>query len=174
MNMQRKLSSWLVLCLAALWLGTALGDATSDADRLNQIFQQSSLKIATPDARLHPFNVWIADDEERRQLGLMFVKQMDEKAGMLFLYPQPFRIGMWMKNTDLSLDMLFVDTQGKVVQIAERTTPQSTQTIQSNTNVLGVIELNAGTAAKLKIRPGAQVMHPAFSKVKSPGRVSAQ
>jgi hypothetical protein len=148
--------------LAALWLGTARADLNSDAERLDQLFERSSLRIATPDARMHSFDVWLADNEQRRQLGLMYVRQLDPNAGMLFVYPGPFKIGMWMKDTYISLDMLFVNSKGKVVQIVERTTPESLKTISANTLVLGVIELNAGTVERLKIRPGAQVMHPAF------------
>jgi len=155
-------ASWLLLCLATLWLGSVTAEADTDAERLNKIFQRSSLKIATPDARLHSFDVWLAMNEEQHQLGLMYVRKLDPKAGMLFVYPAPFQIGMWMKDTFISLDMLFVNAQGKVVQVVERTTPQSLQTIASNTEVLGVIELNAGTVERLKIRPGARVMHPAF------------
>jgi hypothetical protein len=68
-----------------------------------------------------------------------------------------------MKNTPLSLDILFVRADGRVHRIAENATPQSTATIPSNGDVLAVIELKAGSAARLKIRPGAQVIHPAFS-----------
>ena len=162
MNRQQTFARWLLLCLTTFWLGSIAAEATSDADRLNQLFERSTLKIATPDARVHSFNVWLAADDQHRQLGLMYVRQLDDNAGMLFVYPEPFRIGMWMKNTFLSLDMLFVDSKGKVVQVAERTTPQSLKTISATTPVLGVIELNAGTAERLRIRPGARVMHEAF------------
>lgn len=162
MNRQHKLAGWLLTWLALAWCGLAAADAESDAKRLNNIFERSTLKIATPDARLHTFNVWMATDDQQRQLGLMHVRKMEDNAGMLFVYPGPFRIGMWMKDTFLSLDMLFVNSKGKVVQVVERTTPQSLDTISSDTEVLGVIELNAGTVARLRIKPGAMVMHPAF------------
>jgi uncharacterized protein len=82
---------------------------------------------------------------------------------MLFIYPEPQSVAIWMKNTPLSLDILFVRADGRVHRIAENATPQSTDTIPSNGAVLAVIELKAGTAARMKIRPGAQVIHPAFS-----------
>jgi len=168
MNMQRglaaRVSAWLLVCLASLWLGAAAAEVSNDTERLDKTFQRSTLKIATPDARLHAFNVWLADDDEHRQLGLMYVRKLDDNAGMLFVYPNPFMVGMWMKNTFISLDMLFVDAKGKVVQVVERTTPQSLKTIAATTEVLGVIELNAGTAERLRIRPGARVMHPAFAQ----------
>jgi uncharacterized membrane protein (UPF0127 family) len=162
MNTQRKFVTWLLLWLAAVSLGVASADETNDAERLNKLFERSTLKIATPDARLHSFDVWLATDEQHRQLGLMFVRKMEPQAGMLFVYPEPFKIGMWMKDTFISLDMLFVNAKGKVVQVAERTTPESLKTISSNSAVIGVIELNAGTAERLRIRTGSQVMHAAF------------
>jgi uncharacterized protein len=150
--------------LCALLLGSAATAApSSDEQQLDKAFSRSTLKIATPDAQLHKIDVWIADNDARRQRGLMFVEHMADDAGMLFIYPQPQPISMWMKNTHLSLDMLFVSANGRVDSIAENTKPMSTDTISSKSNVLAVIELKAGTAARLKIRPGAQVIHPAFS-----------
>ena len=93
----------------------------------------------------------------------MFVEEMADDAGMLFIYPQSQPLAMWMKNTPLSLDILFVRADGRVHSIAENTKPLSTDTIPSNGIVLAVIELKAGSAARMKIRPGAQVIHPAFS-----------
>ena len=70
---------------------------------------------------------------------------------------------MWMKNTHIPLDMLFVRADGRVERVVENTEPMSTKTIESGGVVLAVIELNAGTAERYKIRAGAQVIHPAFS-----------
>jgi uncharacterized membrane protein (UPF0127 family) len=69
---------------------------------------------------------------------------------------------MWMKNTHIPLDMLFVRADGRVTRVVANTKPMSTATIQSPEMVLAVIELKAGSAARMKIRPGAQVIHPAF------------
>ncbi|HXS88619.1 MAG TPA: DUF192 domain-containing protein [Steroidobacteraceae bacterium] len=150
------------LCAVLLWSGSAAA-ATTDEQRLDQAFARSTLKIATADAQLHKIDIWIADNDARRSRGLMFVEHMADDAGMLFIYPQPQPISMWMKNTHLSLDMLFVSADGRVHSIVENTKPMSTDTISSNGVVLAVIELKAGTAARMKIRPGAQVIHPAFS-----------
>ncbi len=163
MKTQPRFVAWLLLCLLAASFGVATADDTNDAERLDKIFERSTLKIATPDARLHAFDIWMATDDERRQLGLMYVRKMEPNAGMLFVYPAPFKIGMWMKNTFISLDMLFVNGKGKVLQVVERTTPESLKTIASDSEqVKAVIELNAGTVERLKIRPGSQVMHPVF------------
>lgn len=146
-----------------LWSWCAVAD-DSDAQRLSQHFPQSSLQIATPDARLHTFDIWIADTDERRARGLMFVEHMEADAGMLFVYPRVQPISMWMKNTHIPLDMLFVRADGRVERVVENTEPMSLATIESGAPVLGVIELNAGTAGRLNIRAGARVIHPAFSR----------
>jgi uncharacterized membrane protein (UPF0127 family) len=150
-------------CLALLFGGALAAANPQDAARLDQIFPRSSLQIATPDARLHTFDVWVADTDARRQQGLMFVSHLDDDQGMLFIYPQQHPVAMWMKNTYISLDMLFVRADGRVERIIENTEPESLTTIESTSPVLAVVELKAGTAARLKIRPGARVMHAAFA-----------
>jgi uncharacterized membrane protein (UPF0127 family) len=129
---------------------------------LDRAFRRSTLQIATPDARLHHFNIWIADDDQHRARGLMFVRQLGADDGMLFIYDEPHPLAMWMKNTYIPLDMLFVGADGKVMRVQANTEPLSLKTIESGGPALGVIELAAGTAARLKITPGAQIMHPAF------------
>lgn len=160
-----RLTFLAAVAAAFLWIAGPLpARADSDAEQLDRLFSRSSLQIATPDGKLHKFNVWIADNDSRRARGLMFVEHLDDDAGMLFVYsPPPQPIAMWMKNTHLPLDILFVNADGKVHHIAENTKPLSLDTISSEGNVLAVIELKAGTTARLNIRPGAQVIHPAFS-----------
>lgn len=153
-------ASGAFLCLL-LWSFCTAAESAG-ARQLDRVFNRSTLQIATPDARLHTINVWIADTDARRARGLMFIEQLDDDAGMLFVYPQPQPISMWMKNTHVSLDMLFVRADGRVERVVENTKPLSLDTIESKAIVLGVIELKAGSAARMKIRPGAQVIHPAF------------
>jgi len=163
--MKHRVGFLAVLAAAFLSIGaaTAVAGADNDAQQLDRAFSRSTLQIATPDAKLHKIDVWIADNEMRRARGLMFVENMADDAGMLFIYPQPQEISMWMKNTHLSLDMLFVSANGRVHSIVANTKPMSLDTISSNGTVVAVIELKAGSAARMNIRPGAQVIHPAFS-----------
>jgi uncharacterized membrane protein (UPF0127 family) len=149
------------LCAVLLW-STAVAAESNDARQLDRMFPRSTLQIATPDAKLHKIDVWVADTDPRRMRGLMFVEHLADDAGMLFIYPEPQPVAIWMKNTPLPLDILFVRADGRVHRIAENATPQSTDTIPSDGIVLAVIELKAGTAARMNIRPGAQVIHPAF------------
>jgi uncharacterized membrane protein (UPF0127 family) len=163
--MKHRVGFLAALAAAFLWTAaaTAVAGADNDAQQLDRAFSRSTLQIATPDAKLHKIDVWIADNEMRRARGLMFVDNMADDAGMLFIYPQPQEISMWMKNTHLSLDMLFVSANGRVHSIVANTKPMSLDTISSNGTVRAVIELKAGSAARMNIRPGAQVIHPAFS-----------
>jgi uncharacterized membrane protein (UPF0127 family) len=148
---------------AALWLAIAtVGRAAEPETSLDQTFPKTQLQIATPDARLHRFDVWVAEDNQHRERGLMFVKSMPPQAGMLFVYTEPRRVSMWMKNTVLPLDMLFVNGSGKVEKVVENTKPFSLQTINSDVPVVAVIELNAGTCSRLHIRAGARVIHALF------------
>lgn len=162
--MRHLRSTFAFLCALLLWSSLAGADAASkDAAQLDRAFSRSTLQIATPDARLHKIDVWIADTDVRRMRGLMFVDHLADDAGMLFIYPQPQQISMWMKNTHLSLDMLFVTANGRVLTVVENTKPMTTDPISSNGVVVAVVELKAGSVARMKIRPGAQVIHPAFS-----------
>jgi hypothetical protein len=155
----RALLTWLLLTFC-LPTSTVLAN---DAASLDRIFPRSTLQIATPDARLHKFDIWIAQDDARRARGLMFVRNLGEHQGMLFIYEQEHPVSMWMKNTYISLDMLFVGADGRIERVVENTEPESLKTIESKNPVLAVIELKAGTAARLKIQPGARVIHSVFA-----------
>ena len=158
-----NLPTRVIALLALLWLGTPAMGGSTDAAQLDRVFPRSTMQIATPDARLHTFKIWVADSDQRRARGLMFVKHMAEDEGMLFIYPQAVRAGMWMKNTFIPLDMLFVAADGKVVHVVENTEPHSLKTIESTGEVIAVIELKGGTASRLHIAKGARVMHAVFA-----------
>lgn len=148
----------LSLLLVSLML--AVGAFANDAAELDRVFQRSTLQIATPDARVHRFRIWIADDDARRARGLMFVKQLEDDQGMLFIYPSERIISMWMKNTYIPLDMVFFEASGKIVHVVSNTEPMSLESIESKYPASAVLELKAGTAARLKIAPGARVILP--------------
>lgn len=110
----------------------------------------------------HQFTIEIAATRETQARGLMFRQSLARDAGMLFVYPASGPITMWMKNTHLPLDMLFIDEAGRITHIVERTVPQSTEIIGSNGPVRAVFEVNGGTVSRLGIAKGARVIHPAF------------
>jgi hypothetical protein len=125
-------------------------------------FETGEVSIETAGGRTHDFRVEIAATADQRAQGLMFRRQLAADAGMLFLFGASKERAMWMKNTLIPLDMLFIDEAGRIVRIEERTVPQSTRSIFSGGPVAAVLELNAGTASRLAIRPGDRVRHSAF------------
>jgi len=119
------------------------------------------LTIATEgDATM--FTVEIADTEELRERGLMFRQRLPADRGMLFASGEPRTVAMWMKNTYIPLDMLFVRADGTIAYIAENTVPKSLDTIGISEPVLAVLELAAGTVKRLGIRAGDTVYHRMF------------
>ncbi len=105
----------------------------------------------------HQFSVELADTPEKRQSGLMFRKELTEDMGMLFVYEQPSVRTMWMKNTPLSLDMLFIDKEGTILKIVPHTVPYSETFIVGAPRTQYVLELRAGTTQRAGIRVGDQV-----------------
>jgi len=126
-----------------------------------QQFPAAELTIVTADGP-HKFHVEIATTPAQMEQGLMFRKSLAPDAGMIFDYKTPSPAMMWMKNTLIPLDMLFVGQDGRIVTIHERAVPQSLETIGPGVPVRAVIELNGGTAARLGIRPGDRVLFPIF------------
>jgi uncharacterized membrane protein (UPF0127 family) len=106
--------------------------------------------------------VEVADSEEERSTGLMFRRSIGEREGMLFLYDREQDISMWMKNTYIPLDMIFVRRDGVISRIETHTEPFSESIISSQSDVLAVIEVGGGNAGKLGVKPGDRVQHPAF------------
>ena len=113
----------------------------------------------------HSFTVELANDPEEVQTGLMNREELAENAGMLFDFGQPREANMWMKNTLISLDMLFIDPDGKVLAIARETVPGSLRRIKPGVPVKGVLELAGGRAAELGIEPGDTVHHDVFGNM---------
>jgi uncharacterized protein len=126
-----------------------------------QQFPTSQLTIVSATGP-HQFKVEVAETPAQMTQGLMFRSSLPPDAGMLFDYKQPTAATMWMRNTLIPLDMLFVDAQGRIVNIHQRAVPQSLDVIAAAAPVRAVIELNGGTAARLGIEPGDQVVHPIF------------
>src|ERR1700674_3518170 len=108
------------------------------------------------------FTVELATTPAQMEQGLMFRRSLAPDAGMLFDYQAPSMAMMWMKNTLIPLDMLFVDAEGRIVNIHERAVPGSLDTIAAAAPARAVIELNGGTASRLGIRSGDRVVFPIF------------
>jgi len=110
------------------------------------------------------FNVEIADDENERQHGLMYRSPLPDDRGMLFHFQEPEHASFWMRNTPSSLDIIFIGVDGRILNIAERTTPYSEAPIPATGLTRGVLEIRAGRAAELGIRAGDRVRHRIFPR----------
>src|SRR4051812_10191630 len=108
------------------------------------------------------FSVEMATTEEEKSTGLMYRKELADGKGMLFDFSPEQQVSMWMKNTFISLDMIFIRADGRILRIAENTEPQSTKIIPSNGLAKGVLEVIGGTARKYGIAAGGRVVHPLF------------
>ena len=136
---------------------------TLDANPAAQAASFQPLEIATKSG-VQVFSVEMATTEEEKQTGLMHRKELPDGKGMLFDFSPEQQISMWMKNTYISLDMIFIRADGRILRIAENTEPLSTKIISSGGLAKGVLEVIAGTAQKYGIQPGDRVAHPLFSK----------
>ena len=111
---------------------------------------------------VHSFSVEIAANDEERARGLMYRRTLPEGQGMLFDFKQEQDVAMWMRNTYVSLDMIFIQGDGRILRIAEKTEPMSERIIPSGGPVRAVLEVVGGTTRKLGIAPGDRVAHPIF------------
>jgi uncharacterized protein len=141
---------------ALLCFGLGL-DAQAHAESL----QKQPLTFVTSTGK-HPFTVEVAATDQERSTGLMFRQSLGDDQGMIFIYPQDELITMWMKNTYIPLDMIFVRSDGTVERVAQDTEPFSEQTISSGDKARAVIEVKAGSAKRLGIKSGDKVDYPLF------------
>lgn len=125
-------------------------------------FKQDTLKIVTAGKKEHSFKIEVAETQAQREKGLQGRTEIAEGYGMLFIYPEDTFIQMWMKDTPLSLDMLFLDSKGEIIHIAAKTKPESTDIISTRRDARGVFEVLGGTAEKLGIKVGDKVVYSYF------------
>lgn len=124
--------------------------------------RKEPLSIVTASGR-HTFTVEITESETDKAMGLMFRRSLDKRGGMLFGYPREFEITMWMKNTYISLDMIFIKKNGVVHRIERATEPFSEAVISSKGDVAAVLEVAAGVADEIGLKPGDTIEHAFFS-----------
>lgn len=146
------LRSWVFALLLAAAVWPSPGEAAGTA----------RLTVETADGRSLDFAVELAQTPEEQTLGLMNRRSLAPDGGMLFDFGSDRLIVMWMKNTLIPLDMLFIAADGKIIGIAERTVPMSLETIPSPGPARAVLEVNGGTAERLRVHVGDRVSRPAF------------
>jgi uncharacterized membrane protein (UPF0127 family) len=121
--------------------------------------EAEKLTIGTAQGRFE-FDVEIADEPLEQQRGLMFRTDLPTRSGMLFTFGKPRLVTMWMKNTPLPLDMVFLNADGTVAHIAERTTPYSQDIVSSGGEVAFALELNAGVSRLIGLKVGDRLELP--------------
>ena len=125
--------------------------SSSAVASLDKDFARSSLTIESDDGQSHVLNVYLAVEYEQQRRGLMFVRDMPDDVGMLFVYEDSDIHSMWMKNTYIPLDLVFARADGSVSSVIRDTQPLSLDSLASVEAVNYVLELNAGTTRRLNI-----------------------
>jgi len=144
----------ILMTLAAALAGIVRAQSAPPED-LEQ-FPRTSLEIVSG-KRIARFDVWIADTPQRDQQGLMFVRDLPAERGMLFPQNPARSMSMWMKNTFIPLDMIFIDGNGRISHIVEQAVPLSLATIDSGGPVAAVLEIKGGEVARLGFKVGDRV-----------------
>jgi uncharacterized membrane protein (UPF0127 family) len=150
----RQAKSWIVLAAVAVAFALASAGAQAASFQSLEIVTRSGVQV---------FSVEMATTEQEKETGLMYRKELPDGKGMLFDFSPEQQISMWMKNTYIPLDMIFIRADGRILRIAENTEPESTRIISSGGLAKGVLEVIAGTAKKYGIAPGDRVAHPLFN-----------
>lgn len=120
---------------------------------------RAELTVVTPAGERHVFQAEVAVSSSERRRGLMFREYLPVNHGMLFLYQPAQRVSIWMKNTLLPLDIIFIDTQGRITRIEHNAVPLSTRPMSSGVAVRAVLEINGGMAESLRLAPGDRVIY---------------
>jgi uncharacterized protein len=147
------LAFWAVL--VGVLTACTLGEANAQTMRRDTLV----LKTAQGDRQV---DIEIAETPEQQMRGLMFRRSLPDNYGMLFPYDPPREITMWMKNTYVSLDMVFIKADGRIHRIEYGATPHSEETISSGAVCAAVLELPAGAAERYGLKAGDVVKHRLF------------
>lgn len=146
-----------IMAVAALLQGAGVAFA-APADELDDAFGKDTLVISADSNACWLFDVYVASTRAQQMRGLMHVRELPPFTGMIFVYQQAGIRSMWMKNTYLPLDMLFIRGDGTVSSVAAHTTPLSLTSVSSNEPVNFVLELNAGVTGTLDIGTHSRII----------------
>jgi uncharacterized protein len=163
--LKRKFLAARALLAAGLLIAAGAALPQGAAPEPLSAFPQSLLAIRTASGKVVDFKIWEADTPRREEQGMMFIREMDEHTGMLFMFRENKQVIMWMKNTYISLDLVFLNAQGKIDYIAASATPQSEARIGPPTPEFAVLELKGGACERFGIKVGDKVLHKNFKKL---------
>ena len=150
----------IVRVVAILSIGLLLSGQASLSDDLDAAFEKATLVISASENACYVFDIYLALNRDQQRRGLMHVRHLPEFTGMLFVYRDASIHSMWMKNTFIPLDMLYIRADGTVSSIETNTVPQSLKSISSIEPVNFVLELNAGVTERLHINTDSVVYFP--------------
>ncbi len=153
----------LAALVVAAFLLTSVSIASAQQTMPEPVYPKSEATIRRANGGDVLFKIELAQTPEQQEHGLMFRKEVKPYEGMLFDFGLPRPVSFWMKNTLVSLDMLFITADGHIARIAANAVPLSTDTIDSGGPVKAVLEIAGGSALLLGIKPGDLVIHPMFS-----------
>ncbi|MEW6487492.1 MAG: DUF192 domain-containing protein [Thermodesulfobacteriota bacterium] len=159
---QRRIGSPLAAALLLAGVLLMTGARAASAQGALPAFPRAEVEVRAAGGN-YRFAVEVAATPLHRERGFMFRTELAPDAGMLFVHEAEREVAMWMKNTLIPLDMLFLAADGTIVRIEESTEPLSLRTISSGAPVKGVLELPGGTSRRLGIVPGDRVVHSAFA-----------
>jgi uncharacterized membrane protein (UPF0127 family) len=125
---------------------------------LDAMFERDALVIVANDGSRRDFDIYLATNPEQQRRGLMFVRDLPERTGMLFVYEDEDTHSMWMKNTYIPLDIVFARSDGTVSSVIRDTEPQSLRSLSSSEPVTYVLELNAGVTRRYNIGAGSRLI----------------
>jgi len=148
---------------ALIVLAAACANAAGSTPLLFPGLEQAELEAMTKSGT-HRFKVWIAADDRSREQGLMRVREFPPDRGMLFLFDRPQLVAFWMKDTYLSLDLVFISPDGRVLNIASHARPLSLDPIESDGPALAVLEVLAGKAEAIGLQPGDRIIYTAAQR----------
>jgi uncharacterized membrane protein (UPF0127 family) len=160
--------SWInvvrVAALAMFMATAACAQQAAETKSGESVGPSAPTEVLTIETHNGPvrFNVEIADDEAERNQGLMYREPLPDDRGMLFHFQTPEHASFWMRNTPASLDIIFIGVDGRILNIADHTTPYSEAAVPAAGLTRGVLEIRAGRAEELGIRPGDHVRHRIF------------
>jgi uncharacterized membrane protein (UPF0127 family) len=143
----------LMVCMPS-----SIGEALGQQD---MFFERSKASIVTYKGKFD-FSVEMALRREQHAQGLQHRKYLPPTDGMFFNFQEDRIVNMWMKNTPISLDMIFIDAKGTIVSIVENTEPFSLLNISSGRIARAVLEVSGGTAQRIGAKAGDRVLHPTF------------
>ena len=154
LRIQSGAAQWAALLfVATLMASPDVADAKMRVDHLS---------IVSSGGKEIPLEIEVAQDQKEKALGLMFRTELADNEGMLFPYEDARELSMWMHNTYIPLDMVFIRPDGVIHRIEVRAEPMSDRVINSDGPVSAVLELAGGAAERLGIKPGDRIRYPLF------------